>query len=253
MSERSESPGPEQQNKVAIGVLRVVGNLAVGITVLAAPFVIIPWLPRHRFGALPYLNTSAKRVAMAMSLIESAVGKGRLGVVASGAGAPRARRFMDLGSGDGVIAVEAARRGMQASGVELNPVLVGVSWIQAELSGVGYVAHALRNLSRSSEPSAASSVADVPPGGKTARFWVGNLFHTRLQEYDCVMCFGVAPMMPALSNKLGSDLSEGSLVVMNRFRLPEEDGWEIDGEVDTIAIYRVTSTVKANCGTAERH
>lgn len=249
-SERAPSSA-SKQNTVALGVLRVVGNVAVGITVLAVPFVVIPWLPRHRFGALPYLNTSSKRVAMAMSLIENAVGKGRLGVVVSGNSAPRARRFMDLGSGDGIVAVEAARRGMQASGVELNPVLVGVSWLQAELNGVGYVASAVRGLTRPVwAPGQGPRAPGAVQGGSTARFWVGNLFATSLQGYDCVMCFGVAPMMPALSHKLGAELKVGSLVVMNRFRLPELDGWEIDAEVDTIALYKVTSRVKDECGSA---
>lgn len=37
--------------------------------------------------------------------------------------------LVDIGSGDGIVLREAARRGSRAVGYELNPILVGISWL----------------------------------------------------------------------------------------------------------------------------
>lgn len=44
--------------------------------------------------------------------------------------------FVDLGSGDGRVAVAAAKRGMQATGVEANPTLLRQSQLVAQNAGV---------------------------------------------------------------------------------------------------------------------
>lgn len=44
--------------------------------------------------------------------------------------------FVDLGSGDGRVAVEAAKRGIRATGIEANPVLIKQSQLVAQSAGV---------------------------------------------------------------------------------------------------------------------
>src|SRR5690606_2054100 len=46
-------------------------------------------------------------------------------------------RLVDLGSGDGVTVIAAARRGASAHGIEFNPDLVALSRRRAKAAGVG--------------------------------------------------------------------------------------------------------------------
>jgi hypothetical protein len=99
---------PSQSGKtVAYGLA---GAAAIGCA-LAVPFLVVPWLPRKVFGALPWLPTSAARVNLMLDFVPAHV-------VQPG------RKFIDLGAGDGVAVIEAAKRGMISVGVELNPTLV---------------------------------------------------------------------------------------------------------------------------------
>jgi hypothetical protein len=106
------------------------GALAAGVlaaSVLAgaaftAPFFIVPWLPRRLYGALPYMATSPRRLEALLSALPPAY-------------TVPGRRFIDLGSGDGVAVLAAARRGMLADGVELNPSLVFIARWRARAGG----------------------------------------------------------------------------------------------------------------------
>jgi SAM-dependent methyltransferase len=101
--------------KVAVGAFA--GCLVVGM-LAAVPFLAVPWLPRRRFGALPWVPTSVAKIdALLQSLPASCVRRGA--------------RFVDLGSGDGVAVFAAAKRGMYATGIELNPTLVAMSQVAA--------------------------------------------------------------------------------------------------------------------------
>lgn len=44
--------------------------------------------------------------------------------------APKHGTFVDLGSGDGAVLVAAARSGRRVFGIELNPILVLISWLR---------------------------------------------------------------------------------------------------------------------------
>jgi hypothetical protein len=107
-------PGAASHGRVVASVLC---GAAALFTVAAAPFLIVPWLPRRLFGALPWLPTSASRVRRALDALPLEHTKA-------------GQRFVDLGSGDGVAVIAAAERGMVAHGVELNPTLVILSrWL----------------------------------------------------------------------------------------------------------------------------
>lgn len=74
---------------------------------------------------------------------------------------------MDLGSGDGVAVIEAARQRMQSVGVELNPSLVLLAKYGAWRAGVG----------------------------SDTKFILGNMFEHDTSPYDVVLVFGVKPLM----------------------------------------------------------
>lgn len=75
-------------------------------------FFIVPWLPRRIFGALPWMPTVAHKVEAALDVLSTHYGP------------LPGKRFVDLGSGDGVAVIAATRRGMLSHSVELNPSLV---------------------------------------------------------------------------------------------------------------------------------
>lgn len=75
----------------------------VSIMVLMFGFVVL-------FGA-PYLPTLKKQTGVALDMLDLRPGQ----------------TLLELGSGDGTVALAAARRGLRVIGYELNPVLVIVS------------------------------------------------------------------------------------------------------------------------------
>ena len=158
------------------------GGIAI-YALLAAPFLITPWLPRARFGGLPYHASSTARVRAALDALPPRLAR------------PGAR-FVDLGSGDGVAVLEAARRGMRAEGVELNPTL--------------FLLSALRGMAQR----------------RGASFRLGNLFDHDVSRADIVLVFGVRPIMQRLSEKLAREAPPHAIVLSRRFELPllEEGG-----------------------------
>lgn len=91
-------------------VAGALGGTAAAIVLALTPFLLVPALPRARFGALPWLATPPRRVAAALAALRPDVLRGRV--------------FVDLGAGDGAAVLAAARAGALARGVELNPTLV---------------------------------------------------------------------------------------------------------------------------------
>ncbi len=62
----------------------------------------------------PYLPTLRKNVDTALDLLDLAPGQ----------------TVLDLGCGDGRVLVEAAKRGANAVGIELSPLMFAVSWLK---------------------------------------------------------------------------------------------------------------------------
>ena len=62
----------------------------------------------------PYVPTMRRNMSAALDLMDLKPGQ----------------TLLDLGSGDGRVLVAAARRGLNAVGVELSPMLVAVSWLR---------------------------------------------------------------------------------------------------------------------------
>lgn len=75
--------------------------------------ILLPFAAVLLFGA-PYLPTRKKQAKEALDLLN--LKKGDV--------------FLDLGCGDGVMVVCAAKRGLQAHGYELNPLVWFVAWLR---------------------------------------------------------------------------------------------------------------------------
>lgn len=100
-------------------------------------------------------------------------------------------RVMDLGSGDGRILLEAAKRGASVAGYELNPLL---AWISR------------RRLARFKS---------------RAKIYRRNLFTADLSDADVIFVFGITGIMPRLSRKILAEAPERAVIVSFAFRMPE--------------------------------
>jgi SAM-dependent methyltransferase len=205
-------PSPARERHLLGSALTLVTGAALaGAVVLVVPFFVVPWLPRRTYGALPWLPTSARRVHALLDRVPA------------GVRSPPGRRaaFIDLGSGDGEAVLVAARRGMAAVGVELNPSLVAISRLRAWGEGL--------------EPS--SRPRDGDHGG-SASFSLGNLLDAPVGGYDVVFVFGVVPLMPRISAKLAAEAHPACWVAAYKFPLAGH-GWEgaLVGADDGVYLY----------------
>lgn len=125
---------------------------------------------------VPYMPASARQVDNVMTLL-----KGRSG------------KMVDLGSGDGRIVLEAARRGFSpAVGYELNPWLVRLSYFYAWKSDYHRRVSYLRE----------------------------DLWKVRLQECKNISIFLAPSVLTLLENKMLEELPDDARVVTGRFPLP---------------------------------
>lgn len=118
----------------------------------------------------------------------------------------------DLGSGDGRIAIAAAKLGARGVGIELDPSLVAMAGRNAAKAGV----------------------AD------RVRFIQGDMFKVDLSEATVVTMYLLTSINARLRPKLLRELKPGSRIVSHRFRMGE---WEPDralkvGAVD-VFLWRV--------------
>lgn len=98
---------------------------------------------------------------------------------------------VDLGSGDGRLLLEAAKRGAAVIGYELNPLLVWISRFR------------LRSyISRST-------------------FYRKNLLDADLSKATIIFIFGIGPLMPKVSRKLMTECRAGVRVISFAFEIPD--------------------------------
>jgi SAM-dependent methyltransferase len=109
---------------------------------------------------------------------------------------------VDLGSGDGRVVIEAARRGFRSVGYEINPLLVGVSvaWAAADR-------HKWR-----------LGLGQPWPATGSARFYCRDLWGLDLSQADVVFVYGLTPIMERLSVKLLTECPH-AVVSSNVFEL----------------------------------
>jgi len=138
--------------------------------------------------------------------VPSTQGKTRL--LAELSGASRGERAADLGSGDGRIVIALARRGAEAHGFEINPVLVLLSRRNIRRAG-------LRGLAFIHWKS----------------FWRADL-----SRFDVVTLFQGSFVMRRLEAKLRKELAPGARVVSDYWGFPTMTPERMHG---TVACYRI--------------
>lgn len=108
-------------------------------------------------------------------------------------------RLLDLGTGDGRIARAAARRGADALGIDIDPVLVGEARQAAEREGLS----------------------------AKARFRTADLFAMRFGDRDVVTMFLLPSVNLRLRPRLLAELRPGARIVSHAFTMGE---WQPDAE-----------------------
>ena len=98
--------------------------------------------------------------------------------------------IIDLGSGDGAFALQAAKRGYAVIGYEINPILV----IVARIRTFKY--------------------------RKRVTIRLRDFWHVPLPEADAIYVFLIDRYMQKLSDKLQRDLNKPTLVMSHVFKLP---------------------------------
>ncbi len=113
-------------------------------------------------------------------------------------------RLIDLGSGDGRIVIEAAKRGANALGVEIDPGLVERSRELAQRAGVAAL----------------------------ARFVTQDLFETDFSGADVITMYLLPDVNAKLSPKLFATLKPGTRIVSHDYDL---GGWPPDASLEVDA------------------
>ncbi|XP_072273470.1 adenine nucleotide translocase lysine N-methyltransferase [Pyxicephalus adspersus] len=151
---------------------------------------------------VPYMPASAKQVDNVLTLL-----KGRTG------------KMVDLGSGDGRIVLEAAKRGFSPTvGYELNPWLVRLSNFYAWRSGYHRRVSYLRE----------------------------DLWKVKLHDCKNISIFLAPSVLTLLENKMLNELPDDARVVTGRFPLPTWKPNTIIGEgIDRAWAYDVRTVRQA--------
>lgn len=114
-------------------------------------------------------------------------------------------RFVDIGSGDGRIVINAAKRGFDAYGIEINPLLVIIANVK------------IRKLKL-----------------VNAHILLTDFWKHDFSRYEYVTVWGAPHMMSALERKLMNELKPGAKVVSNHFLFPN---WKITKSLGDVHLY----------------
>lgn len=118
------------------------------------------------------------------------------------------KKIVDLGSGDGRIVVELARKGFVVDGFETDEKLVA----------------------RSRERIADLHIEQY------AHIYPTDYWNNSLHKYSVVYIYGIPAIMGKLEEKLGEELQPGSIVISNVYRFPN---WKPKKTIGTLHIYLV--------------
>ena len=102
------------------------------------------------------------------------------------------QRMAELGSGDGKIVIEFAKRGVESHGFEINPLLVWLS--RKRIKNLGLEKYAFIH-------------------------WK-NFLKADLSKFDIITSFQISYIMPALENKLKKEMKKKAIIVSNTWRFP---------------------------------
>lgn len=116
-------------------------------------------------------------------------------------------KAVDLGSGDGRLAIALAKAGAEAHGYEVNPLLV--FWSRRKIKRAGLKKRAFIHW---------------------RSFW-----NEDLSSFDVVVLYGVSLMMRRLEKKLEGEVKDGTRVVSYAFDFPD---WEPEKKENGIYFYQ---------------
>ncbi len=98
--------------------------------------------------------------------------------------------IIDLGSGDGAFALQAAKRGYQVIGYEINPILVLVAKLRTRKYR------------------------------KQVKIHLRDFWRTALPESDAIYVFLIERYMQKLADKLAKEVKKPTVVVSHVFKIP---------------------------------
>ena len=148
--------------------------------------IFLTWISSFLFGA-PFQPSSNKALKNILEL--SNMKKGQ--------------KIADLGSGDGKIIIEFAKKGAEAHGFEINPILVWISRIRIRRQG-------LQN---------------------NAFIHWENFLKQNFSDFDIITSFQFIHFMPELEENLKNELKSGAKVISNTWKFPNWKPKERLGDV----------------------
>ena len=158
--------------------------LLIIVIILLLIFAI--WISSCFFGA-PFQPSSNKATKLIMQL----------------ASPNKKQKMADLGSGNAKILIEFAKRGVEAHGFEINPILV---WLSRKR---------IKNLHLQ----------------KKAFIHWKNFMKSDLSKFDIITSFQISYIMPGLENKLKKELKKGAKIISNTWKFPNWKPKRIIGHV----------------------
>jgi cyclopropane fatty-acyl-phospholipid synthase-like methyltransferase len=122
----------------------------------------------------------------------------------------KGQKAVDLGAGDGRLVIELAKRGIEAHGYEINPVLA--LWGKWNIRKAGLSGKASMHL--------------------------GDFWKVDLSKFDIVTIYLTSHIMRQVEKKITKESKTGTQVVVNYFKLPTFKPIKENGK---IYLYKITS------------
>jgi 16S rRNA A1518/A1519 N6-dimethyltransferase RsmA/KsgA/DIM1 with predicted DNA glycosylase/AP lyase activity len=157
-----------------------------GIIILLIIFAI--WISSCFFGA-PFQPSSDKELKEILELAKP----------------NKKQKMVDLGSGNGKVIIEFAKRGIEAHGYEINPLLVWLS--RAKIKKLGL---------------------------KKAFIHGGNFMNANLSKFNIITSFQISYIMPGLEKKLKKELKPRAKVISNTWKFPN---WKPKRKLGHVYLY----------------
>ena len=143
------------------------------------------------FKGAPYVPSKREKIARMLALADIQNGE----------------RVFDLGSGNGIVLIEAARAGAMGTGIECNPFLVWLA--RRRIAAVGL--------------------------SEKIKIIRGDFRDCTLADADVVFVYLMPKTLTALQEKLQRELKSGARIISNDFPIA---GWTPIHEEDGIFVYR---------------
>lgn len=164
------------------------GFLLIFVIILLLVFTI--WISSCFFGA-PFQPSSNKALKEILTLAK----------------VKRGDKIADLGSGNGKIIIEFAKRGAEAHGFEINPLLVWLSRWRIRKLGLQ----------------------------KKAFVHWKNFMRADLSKFSIITSFQISYIMPGLESKLKKELKRGSKIISNTWKFPN---WKPKKTIGHVYLYK---------------